>query len=173
VFLVAATLLDLDLSYVFEILAFLIMLGILARWVYPRIIAAAEARQNAVAEQLASAERARQASEQRLKEAEAQLQEARTQAAAIIEGANRTGEQLRADLRARADEEGRRMIENASKEIEAERDKALDSVRDQVADLVVAATEKVVGQSLDGQRHRDLIEKAIAEVGGARADSRN
>ena len=49
----------------------------------------------------------------------------------------------------------------------AERDRALDSVRSEVAELVVAATEKVVGESLDADRHHRLIEKAIAEVGSA------
>ena len=161
----AAGFLDLTLSFVVEIVAFLVMLGVLARWVYPPVMRAAEARQRQVAEQLAAAERARQEAEQRLKDAQAQLQEARGQAAGIIEGANRTGEQLRAELRARAEEEGRRMTENARRDIEAERLRALDSVRGEVADLVVAATEKVVGESLDGERHRRLIEKAITEVG--------
>jgi F-type H+-transporting ATPase subunit b len=165
VYLAAAGFLDLTLSFVVEIVAFLVMLGILARWVYPPVMRAAEARQRQVAEQLAAAEQTRQEAEQRLKEAQAQLQEARGQAAVIIEGANRTGEQLRAELRARAEEEGRRMTENARSDIEAERVRALDSVRSEVADLVVAATEKVVGESLDGERHRRLIEKAITEVG--------
>lgn len=164
-YLANAGILDLSLSFVFEIFAFLLMLGILARWVFPPVMRAAEARQRQVAEQLTAAEQTRLEAEQRLKDAEGRLQEARSQAAGIIEGANRTGEQLRADLRAKADDEGKRMVENARKDIEAEREKALDSVRGEVADLVVAATEKVVGQSLDGQRHRDLIDKAIAEVG--------
>ena len=163
-YLAQAGLLDLSLSFVVEIAAFLIMLGILAKWVYPPVIRAAEARQRQVAEELAAAEQARQQAEQRLKDAETQLQEARGQAAGIIEGANRTGEQLRADLRARAEEEGRRMIENARKDIEAERVRALDSVRTEVADLVVAAAEKVVGESLDA-------EKAITEVGDANGRS--
>ncbi len=86
-------------------------------------------------------------------------------AAEIIEGAGRSGEQLRAELRARADEEARRITDNARREIEAERRKAIDSVRAEVADLVVAATERVVGETLDDQRHRKLIESAISSVG--------
>jgi F-type H+-transporting ATPase subunit b len=167
VYLATASLLDLSLSFVAEIIAFIAMILILARWVYPRVMAAAEARQRAVAEQLAAAEKAREQSEARLKDAERKLQEARGQASEIIEGANRTARQLSAEARARAEEEARRIAENARKEIVAERDRALDSVRSQVAELVVAATEKVVGEALDGERHHRLIEKAIAEVGSA------
>jgi F-type H+-transporting ATPase subunit b len=167
VYLATAGLLDLSLSFLVEVVAFIVMILILARWVYPRVMEAAEARQRAVVEQLTAAERARAEAEQRLKDAEARLQEARGRAATIIEGANRSAEQLSAEARARAAEDARRIAESARKEIQAERDKALDSVRSEVADLVVAATEKVVGEALDGERHRRLIDKAIEEVGSA------
>lgn len=171
-YLAAAGLLDLSLSFLVEVIAFLVMIGILARWVYPRVMTAAEARQRQVAEQLTAAEKAREEAEQRLKEAEATVREARAQAAEIIEGANRTAEQLRADIKAKAEAEANRIVEGARREIEAERQKALESVRAQVADLVVAATERVVGESLDGERHRILIEKAIKEVAGNGASRR-
>jgi F0F1-type ATP synthase membrane subunit b/b' len=79
VYLAAATasLLDLSLSFVAEIIAFIAMILVLARWVYPRVMEAAEARQRAVVEQLAAAEKAREQAEERLKDAEARLQEAR------------------------------------------------------------------------------------------------
>jgi F-type H+-transporting ATPase subunit b len=164
VFLAEAGLLDLSLSFLVEIVAFLAMIAILARWVYPRVIAAAEGRQRQIAEQLEAAERARQEAEQRLKDAEARLQEARGQAAEIIEGGNKLAEQMRADGRARAEEDAKRITESARREIEAERQKALDSVRAEVADLVVAATERVIGESLDITRQRQLIERAISEL---------
>jgi F-type H+-transporting ATPase subunit b len=167
VYLATAGLLDLSLSFIAEIIAFIVMILILARWVYPRVLAAAEARQRAVAEQLLAAERSREEAEQRLKDAEAQLREARGQASGILEGANKSAQQLSAEARSRADEDARRISDNARKDIVAERDRALDSVRAEVADLVVAATEKVVGQTLDGERHRRLIDDAIAEVGGS------
>ena len=168
-YLATAGLLDLSLSFVAEVIAFLVMVAILARWVFPRVMAAAEARQRQLAEQLEAAERTRREAEERLREAEASLREARGQAAEILEGAGRSGDQLRAEFRERAEEEARRISENARREIEAERQRAVDSVRGQVADLVVAATEKVVGEALDDQRHRRLIDEAIAQVGqGAR-----
>jgi F-type H+-transporting ATPase subunit b len=163
-YLATAGLLDLSLSFLAEVIAFIVMIAILARWVYPRVLAAAEARQRQVAQELAAAQRAREEAEQRLKDADAKLQEARAQASEVIEGASRLAEQLRADGRARAEEEAKRVIESARRDIEAEREKALDSVRAQVADLVVAAAERVVGESLDLTRQRQLIERAIQEV---------
>jgi F-type H+-transporting ATPase subunit b len=160
-----AGLLDLTASFIAEVIAFILMILILGRYVYPRVMAAAEARQRQVAEQLAQAEHARQEAESRLREVDVRLQEARRQAAEVVEGAGRSAEQLRLEVRARGEEEARRIVENARRDIEAERRKAIDSVRGQVADLVVAATEKVVGETLDDRRHRALIERAIAQVG--------
>jgi len=166
----SAGLLDLTLSFVVEVIAFIAMILVLGRWVYPRVMAAAEGRQRQIGEQLSAAERARVEAEDRLHRAEAQLQEARARGAEVIEGAGRSAEQLRAELRARAEEDARRITESAAREIEAERRKAIDSVRGEVADLVVVATEKVVGETLDDHRHRKLIADAITQVAG---DSRN
>jgi F-type H+-transporting ATPase subunit b len=69
-------------------------------------------------------------------------------------------------MRQKAEEESKRTVEAARKEIEAERDQAVRSVRSEVAALVVAATEKVIGETLDDTKHRQLIDKAIQEVAG-------
>ena len=159
-----AGLLDLSLSFVAEVVAFLVMLLILARWVYPPVIRAAEARQRSVAEQLTQAEKSREAAEASLKQAEAKLQSAQAQAAEIVEAAGRSAEALRQDLHQRAEDEAKRMTESARADIENERRRAIEAVRTEVADLVVAATEKVVAGGLDSARHRVLIDAAIAEV---------
>jgi F-type H+-transporting ATPase subunit b len=160
-----AGLLTINGTLLIEIVAFLAMLYVLARWVYPYIERAAEARQRQIAEQLEAAERSRADAEERLKEAKAQLDQARSQASEIISGAGKSGEQLRADLRRKAEEDAKRIIENASKDIETERQKAIDSVRGEVAELVIVATEKVIGEAVDAPGHRRLIEQAIQQVG--------
>jgi F-type H+-transporting ATPase subunit b len=151
-------------TVIVELVTFLIMLAILARYVYPEIVKVAEARQRQIAEQLKEAEESRAAAEQRLKEAEEKLNDARKTAQGVIDAAAKSAEQLRQEMRQKAEEESKRTIEAARKEIEAERDQAVRSVRSEVANLVVAATEKVIGETLDDQKHRQLIDKAIVEV---------
>jgi F-type H+-transporting ATPase subunit b len=151
-------------TVIVELVTFLIMLAVLARYVYPEIVKVAEARQRQIAEQLKQAEEARAAAEQRLKEAEERLNDARKTAQGVIDAAAKSSEQLRQEMRQKAEEESKRTVEAARKEIEAERDQAVRSVRSEVANLVVAATEKVIGETLDDDRHRQLIDKAIKEV---------
>lgn len=161
-----AGVIEINGTVIVEILTFLLMLAILARYVFPRIVEVAEARQRAIAEQLREAERAKTEGEAVLKAAQDKLEDARRTAQGVIDGASKSGEQLRQELRQKAEEESRRTIESARKEIEAERDQAVRSARTELASLVLSATEKVVGETLDERKHRQLIERAIQEVAG-------
>jgi F-type H+-transporting ATPase subunit b len=153
-----------DGTVIVEMVTFLLMLAILARYVYPVIVRVAEARQRAIADQLKQADAARTSAEAQLKDAEAKLVDARKSAQSVIDAASKSAEQLRQELRQKADDEAKRTIENARKQIEAERDQAIRSVRSEVANLVVTATEKVIGETLDDRKHRQLIERSIQEV---------
>jgi len=159
-----AGVIEINGTVIVELLTFLLMLAVLARYVYPEVVKVAESRQRAIAEQLHLAEQAKADAEARLKEAQAQLEDARRTAQQVIDSANRSGEQTRQDLKQKAEEEARRIAESARKEIEVERERALQSARDELAGLVVVATEKVIGETLDEPRHRKLIERAIQEV---------
>jgi F-type H+-transporting ATPase subunit b len=163
-FLATAGVVTIDGTVIVELITFLVMLAILARYVYPRIVEVAEARQRAIAQQLKEAEDARAAAQAQLEEATAKLNDARKSAQSVIDAAAKSAEQLRQELRQKADEEAKRSVENARKQIEAERDQAIRTVRTEVADLVVTATEKVIGETLDDAKHRRLIERAIEEV---------
>jgi F-type H+-transporting ATPase subunit b len=159
-----AGVIDINGTVIVEILTFLVMLAILARYVYPEVVKIAEARQRAIAEELSAAEKARADAEARLQEAEAKLADARRTADTVVDGANRSGEQLRQELREKAEAEYQRVVDSAQKDIDAERERALESARAEVAGLVVAATQKVIGETLDERKHHQLIERAIEEV---------
>jgi F-type H+-transporting ATPase subunit b len=156
--------LQINATLVVELIAFLVMLAILARWVYPPVIRAAEARQRQVAEQLEAADTARKEAETHLQQADAAIQDARGQAGQIIERANRAAEQIQQEAQEKAREDARRIVEAASRDIDAERQRAVQSIRLQMADIVTEAVRRIVGESLDGERHRQLIEATIELV---------
>lgn len=166
--------LTLNGTFIVETVAFLLMLLFLSyvplpflgipKPVFPWIIGIAESRQRELTAKLQEAEQSRQEAEARLNDADAKLVEARKTADTIVEGANRSGEQLRVDLRQKAEAEYQRIVDGAQRDIAAERDRALQSARDEVAGMVVAATAKVIGETLDERKHRQLIERAIEEV---------
>jgi F-type H+-transporting ATPase subunit b len=159
-----AGVIEINGTAIVELITFVVMMAVLARFVYPELVKVAEARRREIAEQLRQAEKARADAEAALKEAEAKLNDARRTAQSVIDAASKSAEQLRQDLKQKAEEEANRIRESTHKEIEAERERAIQSVRNEVAGLVVAATEKVIGETLDAAKHKQLIEKAIEEV---------
>jgi F-type H+-transporting ATPase subunit b len=166
--------LTLNGTFIVETVGFLLMLLFLSyvplpflgipKPVFPWIIDIAEARQRQITATLEEAERAKKEAVARLQEADQKMVDARRTADTVIEGANRSGEQLRMESRQKAEAEYQRIVDSAQRDIEVERERALLSARNDVASMVIAATEKVIGETLDERKHRDLIERAIKEV---------
>src|SRR6266851_9968672 len=105
-----AGVIDINGIVIVELITFLVMMAILARYVYPEVVRLAEARQRQVADQLKEAERERAAAEARLNEAEAKLEDARKTAQNVIDAANKSAEQLRQELKQKAEDEAKRLL---------------------------------------------------------------
>jgi F-type H+-transporting ATPase subunit b len=164
-----AGLLDVNGTLIAEVVAFILMVVILARYAYPRIMQEAEKREKKIEAGVRAAEEA----EKRLAEVQEQvahiLDEARDQAREIIARAHREAvieaEEVR--IKARADAEA--LLERATAEIGAERDRAIHELRAQVSALVVEATAIVIRETLDGKAHQRLIDEALSKVGDGAA----
>jgi F-type H+-transporting ATPase subunit b len=159
-----AGLLDLNGTLVAELIAFLIMLWVLAKYAYPPIIRAAERRQNQIEEGLKAAAEA----EQRLRAVQTEVQQtlndARAQAREVIGRAHQEATAEAEDIRNRGRREAEAQVARAREEITAERDRALQEVRSQLGDLVVEASSRVLGQAIDARAHQRLIDESIREV---------
>src|SRR5260370_36705120 len=90
---------DINGTVIVELITFLIMMAVLARYVYPVVVRLAEARQRQVVEQLKDAEKARAAAEAALKEAEAQLNHARRPAQSVVDPAAQSADPVRPVLK--------------------------------------------------------------------------
>jgi F-type H+-transporting ATPase subunit b len=148
-----------------ELIAFILMIVILGRWVYPRIIKAATERESKIEAGL----RAAQESQERLAKVQAQveqtLEEARTQAREILNRSHQEATAEAAEVLAKARADAEALIERARSEIGGERDRAIQDLRAEVANLVVAATQRLLGAEIDAQAHQRLIDQALQKVG--------
>jgi F-type H+-transporting ATPase subunit b len=159
-----ASLLEINVTFVVEVIAFIAMLLILRRWVYPRVMAAAEARQNQIARALEEAERSRQEAAAAREDVTRQIEDARAQARDIIDRAHKAAVLETEELVRKGRQDAAAQLERARAEIAAERDKAIQEIRAQVGTLVVAAASRVLGQAIDRSAHAKLIEDALAKV---------
>jgi len=152
-------------TFIAEAIIFLIILGVLGKWVVPWVNAQLAARQEAIRQQFQEAEDART----RLEAAEAEYREqiaaARADAARQRDEAREQGQQILADLRAQAQAEADRITKAAQQQIEAERTRTVAALRTEIGTLAVELASRIVGESLtDESRQHRVVDSFLSEL---------
>jgi F-type H+-transporting ATPase subunit b len=149
---------------IWTLLVFGISMYILAKVAFPRIAEALDKRQRAIELSIEDSERIRKEASELLDEYRERLAEARGQADDIVARARKTGEAHEGEVLADAKAKREEMMEQTRRDIEAETRRAIQEIRKEVADLTVAATEKVTRKSLTEADQKRLVEEALAEL---------
>jgi F-type H+-transporting ATPase subunit b len=149
---------------IWTLLVFGISMYVLAKLAFPRIAEALDKRQKAIEDSIETSERIKREAEQLLDEYRHRLAEARGQADDIVARARKTGEAHENEVLADAKAKREEMMEQTRRDIEAETRRAIQEIRKEVADLTVAATEKVTRKSLTDEDQTRLVEEALAEL---------
>jgi F-type H+-transporting ATPase subunit b len=149
---------------IWTLLVFGISLYVLAKLAFPRIAEALDKRQQAIEESIETSERVRKDAEKLLEEYRERLAAARGQADDIVARARKTAEAHENEVLAGAKGKREEMMEQTRRDIEAETRRAIQEIRKEVADLTVAATEKVTRKSLTADDQKRLVEEALAEL---------
>ena len=87
----------------------------------------------------------------------------------IVADAKKAGEDVKADITAKAQAEAAGMIEKAHAAIEAEKKAAIADLQGSVADLSINVAAKLIGKDLTDDEHRKMIERYVAEAGSFNA----
>ena len=149
---------------IWTLLIFFLSFLVLRKKVFGPIANAIDERRAAVRENIESAERSRDEAQELLDEYKKQLAESRHEASEIIERARRTAEESTRQAKEELRLEKERGIVQVQEAVAAETRQALDQIKNEVADLTLLATEKVVGRALDAGEQRRLIDEALGEV---------
>ena len=149
---------------IWTLIAFAITFFVLKKYAFGPIQQMIDARRVAITADLDEAQKAREEAQASLAEYRQQLAEARKEASRIVEDARKVGEERRAADVAALEAETVRLKEQAKAEIAAETRQALADIKQQVAELTIAATEKLVRTRLDAAEQKRLIDEALADV---------
>lgn len=152
--------------------SFLIFLVILYFVAFKRISAVLEERRSRIEQGLRDADQARVDREQAASERLRVLAEARSESEEILARAQKVADENRERDVAATRSELEQMRERAAADITAEKDRALAEVREQVADLALAAAGRVVGETMNTERERRLVEEFLAQVGSNPSQAR-
>ncbi len=155
---------NINATLIGELIAFLVFVLFCMKYVWPPIIGAIEARQQKIADGLAASDRAEQDLRLAQEKAKQQLIDAKAQASVVIDQAKKREAQIIEEAAVKAQAEREKILAQAKAEVDAERIRAKEELRKQVAALAVAGAERILQRSIDEAAHSDILDKLVAEL---------
>ncbi|MTV26952.1 F0F1 ATP synthase subunit B [Nitriliruptoraceae bacterium ZYF776] len=143
---------------------FLLLLGLLAKFVFPKVNQILTERGELIQGRIEEAEAKLNEAETTKAEYEAGIADARGEANRIIEDAKTTAESLRRDIVAKAEDEAALVLEKARADAATERDRLLQDLRTQVGTLSVELASRIVERELDATTHQALVDEYIQNL---------
>jgi F-type H+-transporting ATPase subunit b len=153
---------------IWTVVIFVVLLVILQRTAWPAILGAVEAREKALEQQLAEAERSRAEAAQLLAEHKKLMGDAKAQAHAIVVEARQLAERERAVAMEKTKQEQDELLQRARREIGEERDRAVADLRREAVDLSLAAASKLIGERLGNDTDRKIVTEYLASLDAGR-----
>jgi len=147
-----------------QMLVFGLLVWFTMTFVWPLMRQAMEEREQKISDGLAAAEKGQSDLKQAAAEAEKLIAEAREQAREIVTKASSRATDIVDEARSDGEVEKRKRLESAQSELEVEINRARDELRRQVGAIAVAGAEKVLAREIDGDAHRDLLDRLAAEL---------
>ena len=156
---------DLSLGTILaQMLNFFILVWLLARFAYKPLVSMMQERKERIAKDLVAAEKARAEAEEFKADYAAQISNARVEAQQIVEKAVQEAENTTREQLATAREQIEQEKNRARQDIAIERDRAMNSLRNEVVSLSVAMAGKVVAKDMNSETNTKLIEDAIRQL---------
>lgn len=150
-------------SLVVYLVNFTILLVVLYKFAYKRILTMLDERSQKIADSLAEAEAVRQESSDARTQLEEQLAANRQEAQQMLEQARQVAENERQQIAEQARQEADSYLSNARIVIQQETDAAVQEVRQHFSELAITAAEKILQSSIDQGKHSELIENVLVE----------
>jgi F-type H+-transporting ATPase subunit b len=148
---------------ILQIIAFGVLVFILAKWVYPPILKMLDRREKLIEDSVKAAKEAGEKAESAAAEIASKLKKARRDADDIVAGAREQSTQILADSEKEAQRRAEQTVEAARQQLARDVEAARQVLRDETINLVALATEKVVNEKVDGAKDSKLIHDAIKE----------
>ncbi len=149
---------------IWTLVNFFIFFFLLFKLGFKQIAKGLKTREDSIRESIEGAERANIEAKKILEESQARLANAQQEMTEIISKGRNQAEEIVRKATDEAEKVKQAKVEEAKKEIERSKDNAIKELRKEVADLVIDATEKIIGDNLDKEKNYKLIEGYIGKI---------
>ena len=147
-----------------QAIVFAILVWFTMKFVWPPIAAALDERARKIADGLAAADKAKAELSSANKRVEDELAKSRNETAARLADAERRAQAIIEEAKARATEEGNKIVAAAKVEAEQQTVKAREALREQVAALAVKGAEQILRKEVNASVHADLLGRLKTEL---------
>ncbi len=149
---------------IWTFVTFGLLLFLLKKFAWKPLLSGLEGRESRIKNDLQGAENARREAEKSLEKHRAMMQDAELEARRVIEEARKLAEKMRVDILAQAEEQARLLASQAKADIQREKNTALLQLRAEIADLAIGAASKILGEQLDEEQNRRIVDAFIADL---------
>ncbi len=147
-----------------QAIVFAILVWFTMKFVWPPIATALDERAQKIADGLAAADKAKSELTNANQRVEAELAKSRAETASRLADAERRAMAIIEEAKARATEEGNKIIASAKVEAEQQAVSARESLREQVAVLAVKGAEQILRKEINAGVHADLLSRLKTEL---------
>lgn len=154
-------------TFVIQIVAFLVLYLLLSKYAFGPLFNIMAERKRYIQEQLDNAANSKEEAAKLLNEQTAALQATKQEAYTILEQARVSSEKQAEEIVRQAKAEATRLKDEAVSDIESEKNKAIASLRSEVAGLSVSIASKIIEKNVDAKEQEQLVEKSLKELGGS------
>ena len=155
--------------FVWTIITFLILLGLLSKFAWKPLLNVLEKRENGIAKSLEEAEKARIKLESLTSEGDEIIAKARSEAQAILSEGKKVSDQLKESTLLKAKEVATANLKEAKEQIKLEKEKAIAEIKGEVVGLSFSIAEKLVKKNLNEEDNKSLINESLKGIKGYEA----
>ena len=149
---------------IWTVITFIVLVLILKKVAWKPILTALDKRENDIRDALAQAEKAKDDAKQILEQNQANLAKAEEESKKIIDQSRTYAESLKEQLIKESKEQAKKIVDDASLEIQRKKDTAFEELKGQIAEIAVSAAEKIIRESLDAQKSKQVVDKYLNDV---------
>jgi F-type H+-transporting ATPase subunit b len=155
---------NINVSLIFQMIAFLAFVFLTKRYIWPPVMAAMEERAKKIADGLAAAEAGTRKLEEAKGEIAKVMKQAREQAAEVMSAANKRNVEMIEEAKTQARTEGERLVAAARAQIQQELGQAREALRREVATLAVAGAKQILEREIDAKTHAELLDRVAKQM---------
>lgn len=152
-------------TLLFQVILILVLLALVSKFAMKPAMGILRKRQEHIEGQISAAEKANAEANAVLQEQRAELKKVREEAASILDRAKKQAEIEASEIIAQNQQNAQRLLEDAKIEINREKEKAISSVRDQVAGLSVLLASKIIEKEMTEAEQQQTIDQFMRQVG--------